>query len=188
MAKYWTGAVVAVAFSAAGMARAEVLSVCERTASVKEFIEQDQGKPCAEITEADLAAIVRVAVPDSDITEFKVGDFSGLPNLEILNVKGNPFTSLPIGVFSGLPKLKTLVIFDTQLASLPYDFLDGMDQLQDLHIFSNPFTEIPWSVWTRLARFEHLVNLDFNDALAESEKHHLQDLFPAGGQAFLNFY
>lgn len=187
----WFSVMLVLASSMASVAMAE--GVCDRTGAVVRFLESPAGegglgKPCAEITEDDLATLTRVAVPDEDVSAFKVGDFAGLPNLEILNIKGNPFTELPEGLFKGLPKLKTLVIFRTKLRHLPDDFLVGLDQLENLHIFSNPFGSISESVFQRLAAIHTLQVLDFNKALQQPERTRLEQLFPATGLVSLNFY
>ena len=179
---------LSLSMATSGAAFAESLSVCERTPAVKVFIEQALTKTCDQVTDTDLATLTRIAVPSRAVHEFKVGDFSGLPNLEILNIKGNPITQLPNGIFADLPKLKTLVIFRTQLASLPNDFLYGLDQLENLHIFANPFTTIPASVLETLGELAHLQVLDFNKALATEQQAELRQLFPEGGVVELNFY
>jgi len=169
-------------------AAATFLPICDRTPPVRDFIVQAVKKACGEITEPDLATIKRVAVPHRGIKEFKVGDFSGLPALEILNILGNPYTELPEGLLAGLNNLKTLVIFGTELKHLPADFLDGMEYLENLHIFDNPFKTISESVFVRLASFRHLKVLDFSDSLNLAEKARLRQLFPVGGPVELTFY
>src|SRR5688500_13005040 len=76
---------------------AAVLNVCERTPAVRDFLTNGTQKSCEAITEADLSTIKRIAVPDENISLFKVGDFSGLPNLEILNITSNPIVELQEG-------------------------------------------------------------------------------------------
>lgn len=169
-------------------ASAAMVSVCERTAPVRDFLVQTLKSPCENITEADLSNVTRVAVNRKNITAFKVGDFSGLPALEILNIMGNPYTELPEGLFAGLPKLKTIVIFDTQLKHLPDDFLEGLPALENLHLFSNPFRTVSESVFVRLAALKTLKVFDFNDSLLPAEKARARQIFPAGGPVELNFF
>lgn len=164
--------------------------VCERTKPVRLFLESSEGvgKPCADISEADLVAVIRVAVPNDNIQELTVSDYSSLPNLETLNIKGNPFTTIPEGLLEQLPKLKVLVIFRTKLAQVPDNFLASNPDLEDLHIFSNPFTTLPEPVLQRLGYMTHLRTLDFNQQLDETHKERLRQLFPIGGTVELNFY
>ncbi len=179
---------VAAGVAVSGMAKAEVLSVCERTAPVKAFIEVQLGKTCAQITEEDLATLKRIAVPNRQIRELKVGDFSGLPNLEILNIKGNPYTHLPEGLFTGLPKLKTIVIFRTGLVELPADFLVGLPSLENIHVFGNPFTSVSDDVIARLGALEFLSVLDFNDNISEEQKTRIVETFDIDSGVQVNFY
>jgi hypothetical protein len=187
--------VAAVLVSAIG--RADFVSVCDRSAPVRDFIVktvsaggtgQHDLKACADINEDDLAKLKRVAVPNRKMTTLQAGDFQNLPNLEILNVTGNPITELPYGVFDNLPKLKTLVMFRTKLTQLPDDFLEGMDDLENLHIFANPFTTIPEPVLQRLAAMTHLRVLDFSGALTKETKDRLIQIFPPSTHVELNFY
>lgn len=167
---------------------AAFVPVCERTPAVRDFLVGAVKKECAVIEVGDLIGIKRVAVPGKQITQFKAGDFSGLPALEILNILGNPYTELPEGLLSDLPSLKTLVIFGTDLKHLPDDFLEGLTQLENLHIFDNPFKSISESVFVRLASFRNLKVLDFSEVLNAAEKERLRRLFPVGGVVELTFY
>lgn len=177
-----TAALLAVQSNAA------IVPVCERTPAVRDFLLNAVKKTCDAVTESDLAPIKRVAVPNRNVSAFKAGDFSGLPALEILNIKGNPITELPAGILAELPNLKTLVLFRTKLAVLPEDFLEANPRIENLHIFANPFTTIPESVFERLAVYENLKVLDFNQALLPEQKERLQALFPAGGPVALEFF
>lgn len=181
-------AIVGLVFAGQNTFAAEFLPVCERTPAVRDFLSKGLEKSCDAITEADLATIKRVAVPDENISLFKVGDFSGLPNLEILNITSNPIVELQEGLFAGLPRLKTLVVFSTKIKQLPDDFLVGLDQLENIHIFDNPFRTISESVFVRLAAIKTMKVLDFNEALFAPEKARLRALYPVGGPVELNFY
>jgi hypothetical protein len=164
------------------------LPVCDRTPAVKLFIERDRAKPCADITLDDLEQIKRIAVPNRQVAAFHADDFTGLPNLEILNLKGNPTLTLPEGLTSELPKLRVLVLFGNGLEELPEDFLEGNPLIEDLHIFDNPFTSVPEAVFERIELFNHWKNVDFNDALLEADKERLRARWPEDSGVFLNFY
>lgn len=178
---------ILVAALGALSAQAYVLPVCERTAPVRDFLAKAFNKTCDQVTEADLATLKRIAVPNRNVTAFRVGDFSGLPALEILNIKGNPITELPLGLMAGLPNLKTIVLFRTKLAALPDDFLEGMPLLENIHIFANPFTTIPEAVFERLAAGRNFKVLDFNAALLPDQQERLLKIFPPGGPVSLDF-
>jgi Leucine-rich repeat (LRR) protein len=167
---------------------ADFVSVCDRQAPFKEFLTSTLNKTCEQLTAADLAAVTRVAVPDSGLTTFNPADVANLPNLEILNITRNAYTALPPAAFVDLPKLKTLVLFGTRLAALPDDFLTGNPLIENLHIFDNPFTTIPPAA---LDRIEHLANLkvlDLSDVLNQQVKDQLRAKFPDNGPVELTFY
>ena len=166
-------------------AHADFLRVCERTPAVKVFLERAVAKTCDKIAESDLTAIKRVAVPGQNIQAFRDGDFSGLPNLEILNIKGNPFKTLNRGLLAELPKLKTLVIFRTGLTEVPDDFLENNPLIENLHMFGSVFTTLPETVWARFNAFQHFVQVDFDQALETASGGRLSRIFREGGSVSL---
>lgn len=178
----------------AGSALGNTLPVCARTPAVKEFIvnqinlEQSTTKTCADITQQDLESLVRVTVAGKNISRFKTGDFSGLYNLEILNIRSNPYKTLPVGLFCDLAKLKTIVIIATGLESYPDDFLADTPLLENLHSFRNKATTMPYAVVERLGALENIQNIDL-DAILETEiQDQLRGFFPEAGPVFLSFF
>jgi hypothetical protein len=59
------------------------------------------------------------AVKGEGISKFQADDFTGLANLEILNIRSNPYTELPEGLLKDLVRLKTIVIIATKLSRFP---------------------------------------------------------------------
>lgn len=171
----------------ASTAGAAALPVCERTPAVKAFIETAVEKPCQDITENDLAGIKRVAVERKGIQAFKADDFTGLTNLEILNIRSNPFAELPEGLFKDLVHLKTLVIIDTALRHYPDDYLAHNPEIVNLYTFRNQVRSISESVLGRIESARYLKEMEFDDSLQESEKERLRHHFPAGGPISLLF-
>jgi Leucine-rich repeat (LRR) protein len=173
-------------------ADAAYLPVCERTSAVAEFIVSQINTTrgtritCADVTREDLLDFTRIAVSGAGIHEFKVLDFSGLPNLEILNIRSNPYKTLPEGLFSGLDNLETLVIIATELRYLPDDFLADTPKLKNLHAFRNKFRTISLSVLERFAASD-LEVIDLDDELLQAEKDRLREIFD-GGFGVLSFY
>lgn len=180
------GTAALVAALVGGAAQAAFLPVCARTAPVKKFLEQTLRKSCENIAAEDLATVKRVAVGHTGITQFQVDDFSGLTNLEILNIRSNPFTTLPEGLFRDLGHLKTLVIISAELRYYPDDFLEHTPEIENLHIFRNKVRSISESVFRRLENARSLKVLDIDDSLQAAEKERLTKLFPAGGPVALS--
>lgn len=162
---------------------ATIVPVCERTAPVAEFIvnqvnlQQTAQKTCADITPEDLLTIERIAVQRKGITEFKAGDFSGLTNMKILNIRSNPYTSLIEGLFEGLDSLETLVIIDTPLRHYPDDYLANLPKLKNIHVFRNKVKTISESVFKRLEALQGLEVLDVDADLAPAELDRLHKLY-----------
>jgi hypothetical protein len=164
-------------------AHASFTPVCDRTPAVSQALEVLTKKACADIAAEDLLAVKRVSVARKNIAEFRDGDFSGLTNLEILNIRSNPYKTLPRGLLAELPNLKTLVVIQVGLVELPEDFLEQNPLIENLHIHKNPaLTRLPESVWTRLAAYQHWLQLDFDQSFATANPGRLEAIF-AGDKA-----
>jgi len=183
--KHLVGILVALSWSGASAA---VLPVCDRTPAVKAFIEKTVRKPCQEINEADLAAIKRVAVDRQGIQAFQAADFTGMTNLEILNIRSNPFTELPEGLFKDLVHLKTLVIIDTPLRHYPDDYLAYNPEIVNLYTFRNQVRTLSESVLSRIENARNLKAMEFDSAIQDLEKDRLRHKFPVGGSISLLFH
>jgi Leucine-rich repeat (LRR) protein len=107
-----------------------------------------------------------------------VGDFSGLTQLDTLNLKANQISELPEGVFADLPKLRVLVLLKNPLTHLPSDFTVGNDNLEKIHVFRTRFSSIPQQVIENLKRLKKLNVLDVSDGLDQSTKDRLWQAFP----------
>lgn len=172
-------------FAFSGVAQAAFLPVCDRTPAVKRFLERALSKTCENISESDLLTIKRVAT-ETGITEFKADDFTGLFNLEILNIRSNRYVALPEGLFKDLVNMKTLVIISTTLRHYPDDFLAYNPKIENLHVFRNKVTSISESIFKRLENARDLKVIDFDDTLQEAEKERLLKMFPPGGRVELS--
>lgn len=172
-------------FAFSGAAHAAFLPVCDRTPAVKRFLERALAKTCENISENDLLSVRRVAT-ETGITEFKADDFSGLFNLEILNIRSNRYTELPEGLFKDLVNMNTLVIISTTLRHYPDDFLAYNPKIQNLHVFRNKVTSISESIFKRLEEAKDLKVVDFDDTLQPAEKERLLKMFPPGGRVELS--
>lgn len=161
------------------------LPVCERTEPVKKSLEMVTKKVCADILEVDLLSVKRIVV--RGITAFKADDFSGLHNLDILNIRSNKYTEFPEGLFTDLENLKTLVIISTTLQKYPEDFLEHTPLLENLHAFRNKVTQISDSVLYRLEGLKNIKVIDFDKTLEEPVKARLREFFPEKGKVQLSF-
>jgi Leucine-rich repeat (LRR) protein len=163
-----------------------LLPVCERTPAVKQALELLLKKSCETIGESDLLTVTRLAVQRKNVTKFHADDFSGLKNLDILNIRSNPYTELPEGLLKDLPRLTTLVIISTKLRHFPDDFLEHNPEIKNLHLFRNEVRSISESVFARLEKARGLKDIDLDGTLQPAEKERLLKLFPEGGSVNLS--
>ena len=127
--------------SAGSSAVEEFLSVCDRTAEVREAIlEQLKETDCAAISEVSLQDVIRLNLERKNIATLKVNDFSGLSSLTLLNLSDNLLMALPVGVFSDLDSLRWLYLYNNELASLPVGVFNGLASLQILDLEFNNFS------------------------------------------------
>jgi Leucine-rich repeat (LRR) protein len=143
-------------------------------------------KPCEAITAGDLLRVRRIAIPNSGLSQLKLGDFDGLLNLRTLNIKRNQLTALPTGIFSGLRNLRELVVLGNLLRELPSDFLVGNELIERVHFFQNRFTRIPAEVMNRFRTLSHLELLDIDADTDRSDLALLDQWFPMGGPVLVN--
>ena len=141
--------------------------ICGHTAQVQVAIKAKlDNKACRLITNTDLAGINgTLSLNSKSITSLKAGDFSGLANLEGLELRDNQLTNLPTGIFSDLDSLTGLDLGGNQLASVSGSGLDGVTSLQVLRLNGNSITNLPASLLSNLTDLTEL-NLSGN-SLAE---------------------
>ena len=98
--------------------RVDPLSVCDRTPAIKNAIEEVSAQPCDII---DVSKPIRMANLDlhgKHVTGLRDGDFSGMSNLQTLNLD-NRLDHLPQNIFAGVIRLKKLDLSHNALAELP---------------------------------------------------------------------
>ena len=126
--------------------------VCDRTEQVLDVIVAavSSASDCAEVTEADLAAITLLNVRNRGIMALKAGDFSGFAALEDLYMGGNSLSVLPEGIFAGLAALEELHLGGNGLTALPEGVFSGLTALQFLFLNSNSLTALPPTIFDGL--------------------------------------
>ncbi len=177
--------VAAIALSAPAHA---LTNFCDRTPQIRDYVAGTFRKACADVTEADLETVKRIAVSRRGITALKVTDFDDMPNLEIINLVGNKVSVIPEGIFAKLPNLKTLVLFNNPIRTLPDDFLENNPKLENWHMHVNPIKTISESVFSRLEAMHNFKEIDLPMTLNAPERTRLRKLFPEGGKTSLTFY
>jgi len=176
---------LALAFVFTGQANAAFLPVCSRTPAVRDQLSKLLTKTCETITENDLLTLKRVAVDGKKIAVFLADDFSGLKNLEILNLNRNLFTELPEGFFNDLANLKTLVIIGGKLKHLPDDFLLQTPLMEHIHVFRLSIRTLSESALSRLENLKNLQDIDLDKTIQEPELIRLKKIFPSNGRVQL---
>ena len=99
-----------------------VKPVCERTAEVREMIEEKLEADCAAIGPADLARIAELDFFPTYGVQPALGDFDGLSNLGYLAVTLPDGGDLPVGVFDGLATVATLELYGADFSLRPGSF------------------------------------------------------------------
>ena len=121
-----------------------VASVCQRTPIIVEELENLTGKKCNEITKNDLLEYVDdfLELQKRSITKLKEGDFSGLGNLEEINLSDNQLKSLPKGIFKGLESLRKIDLRNNKISNVPTHFFENRKKLGSINLEGNLITQI----------------------------------------------
>ena len=135
----------------------DILPICDRTPQVRDEIVQRAGKSaCDMVTVDDLIQINQIEVDRQGITSLQPRDFSGLDNLQGLNLLGNSMTVLMSGVFDGLSNLRHLDLGTNDLTEVPSGVFDDLVQVQHLHLNGNALTTLPSGVFNSLRNVLHI--------------------------------
>ncbi len=90
------------------------------------------------------------------IASLREADFSELPNLRDLTLKGNGLSELPAGVFYGLHNLRDLNLDGNRLTELRAEAFSGLSSLWRLRLQNNGLRELPPKVFAGLSNLEVL--------------------------------
>ena len=86
--------------------------------------------------------------------------FSGLSNLQVLELSGNQLSDLPAEVFHALTNLQTLYLHGNKLSELPAEvwanWFAGLGNLQTLNLQSNRLRELPAKTFKALSSLKKL--------------------------------
>ena len=133
--------------------------ICGRTAVVRNAIlaEISGVSNCADVTDADLAAITNsLDLSGRSISALVAWDFAGLTALTVLDLSNNSLRTLPAGVFDDLPALTELNLSDNSLRTLPAGVFDELTSLRMLRLNGNRLTTLPAGVFDDLITLTRL--------------------------------
>ena len=102
---------------------------------------------------------------ENSLSTLPAGIFSGLRDLEELYLDGNGLSMLPVGVFSGLSNLQYLYLHDNNLSTLPAGIFSGLSSLEELYLDGNGLSMLPVGVFSGLEDLQELY-LNSNDLSA----------------------
>ena len=135
----------------------DILPICDRTPQIRDEIVQRAGKSaCDMVTVDDLIQINQIEVARQGITLLQPRDFSGLDNLQGLNLLGNSLTVLLSGVFDGLSNLRHLDLGTNDLTEVSVGVFDDLVHLQHLHLNGNALTTLSYGVFNSLRNVLHI--------------------------------
>ena len=132
------------------------MPVCDRALGIQRALAQTAGKPCENITAADLTNLGILDLSNSGLTKLGAGAFDGLSNLFELNLRSNQLTTLPPRAFSSLRRLQTLNLGGNQLTNLTPGTFDGLPQLSWLGLEGNLLATLERGIFGGLANLETL--------------------------------
>ena len=133
------------------------MPVCDRALEIQRALTQTIGKPCGNITAADLANLGILDLSNSSLTALEAGAFDGLSNLFELNLRGNQLTTLPPRAFSSLRRLQKLHLGWNRLTDLTPGAFDGLPQLSWLGLAGNLLATLERGIFSGLANLEVLI-------------------------------
>ena len=147
---------------------------CNRTAQVRDALvarlksDGTLGSTdgCAQVTDSMLTGLtgtLDVSNPSTKLTALVASDFSGLSNLEGLDLGANSLTAsgLPANVFSALTSLTELQLNNNQLASLSANVFSPLTSLTELQLNNNQLASLSANVFSPLTSLAEL-NLSNN--------------------------
>ena len=88
------------------------------------------------------------------ITSISTGTFTGLTQLQRLNLFNNLLTSLDASIFNGLSQLRVLELTGNQLTSLDASIFAGLTQLQQLWLQNNNLISLDRNIFIGLLNLE----------------------------------
>eukprot|EP00960_Hanusia_phi_P004388 128509-Hanusia_phi.AAC.1 len=95
------------------------------------------------------------------LAELPAGVFSGLSNLQHLDLAQNQLATLPAGVFSSVSSLRDLYLSSNKLAELPAGVFTGLFYLDSLHLDKNQLAQVQADAFADLTRVL-VLNLEDN--------------------------
>ncbi len=152
-----------VSLYAVDVAAQPVEGFCERTPIIRDEILERINvlivtpATCQTVTDAQLLLVTNLNLSHEGITSLGEDDFSGLTNLESLNLKNN--TDLPTPTaqhFSDLSNLTFLDLISTNLSSPPADLFQSLSRLEELRLSSNGITSPPANLFHGLFELREL--------------------------------
>ena len=140
-----------------------VRPVCERAPEVSEAIAAALGKPCAEISGADLASVGSLQVVPRYKETLQSDDFSGLSGLGWLSIYNNdllweekPSLRLEPGLFDGLSRLRYLSLQGNAISALPPGLFKDLHELHTLDLSINQLADLKLGLFDGLANLQDL--------------------------------
>ena len=143
--------------------REDLISVCNRTPSVKDTILlQIPGgiEDCREAAAEDLQTITELKLYNSP--KCKTGDFSGLTNLKVLIIWRSEMQKIPKNLFAGLINLEELDLSGNNLNTLNKEDFHHLISLKKLDLSSHladrqhKVTKLPAGIFKNLQLLEDL--------------------------------
>ncbi len=129
-----------------------------------------------------MASITHLYLVGQNIQSLQPGDFSGLSDLQLLDLSENQLSTLPTSVFSNLDDMQTLYLSGNELNTLTPGIFSGLSNLQLLDLSENRLSTLSPDVFSGLGnlRLLDLAENQLNSTLSPrlfSSLDNLQNLY-----------
>ena len=148
---------------------APIVSVCSRTAAIRDAILADVGEvDCERVTRLQLNRMTFLSVQGRGLTSVKPGDFANLVELRSLRLTRNAIVEFPPGIFDGLVNLRFLDLEENAAVTFDEGLFAGLHNLREMYVGQPTLTELPDGIFSDLWNLERL-NIQFSPRLSLAE-------------------
>ena len=147
-----------LALMLSGQLQAQITSVCDRTAGVRDTIVEAvaAASDCSQVTAEHLKAIDVLDFSGKGLTALKDGDLSGLTGVRWMTFIHNSLTTVPGGIFADMSSLLYLNLCLNVITHLPADAFAGLGNMAYLILHINKLKSLPDGIFAGLPNLKIL--------------------------------
>jgi len=103
-----------------------------------------------------LSNLQKIDLADNRLSSVPADLFSDLTNLQVIYLNKNSLSSVPEGLFSGLSKLRYIYLGNNSLSSLPKGLFSRLTNLQTINLSGNSLSSVPANIFNGLRSLRYL--------------------------------